>query len=93
MQHAVVIYDLLFIADDSSMSCQVSILEEYQKNLTIISSSLCSNKLTLCKDKTDLVKLNKFRDASNFSINLLNITCKLNPAVNFYVLFLINQKK
>ena len=56
IQHAVCNSNKFHFADDTNISCQTSIYEEYQLHLTNISSWLCSNKITLNSDKNYLIK-------------------------------------
>ena len=65
IQHAVCNSNVFLFADDTNISCQTSIYEDYQLDLTSISSWLCSNKLTLNSDKTTLINFTKDRSASN----------------------------
>ena len=56
-----------------------SIYEEYQLDLTKISSWLCSNKLTLNSDKTTLINFTKDRSASNLSFDIHDFTFQPKP--------------
>ena len=79
IQHAVCNSKVFLFADDTNISCQTSIYEEYQLDLTKISSWLCSNKLTLNSDKTNLINFTKERSASNLSFDILDFTFQPKP--------------
>ena len=74
IQHAECNSNVFFFADHTNISCQTSIYEDYQLDLTNISSWLCSNKLTLNSDKTTLINFTKARRASNLSSDILDFT-------------------
>ena len=79
IQHAVCNSDVFLFADDTNISCQTSIYEEYQLDLTKISSWLCSNKLTLNSDESTLINFTKDRSASNLSFDILDFTFQPKP--------------
>ena len=93
MQHAVCNSNVFLFADDTNISCQTSIYEEYQLDFTNNSSWLCSNKLTLNSDETTFINFTKDGSASNLSVDILDFTFQPKPICKYLGVILDDKLK